>query len=325
MTAAGRAALFRLVQLVWLPIAVVGYILLVTRMFVFARRTGSSVTTLAAGYTRWMQHRLRTRPDVPGERLMDALPGLLRVGLVLASAGTMLGHRLTGYVQPLYRYPYPGVPPMMHQSVARTTFFDTALNRHLDGIEQLVVLGAGYDTRSFRVPERIRSFEVDQPKTQRTKRSQLAKAGLTAPCTFVPANFNTDDWLANLVDAGFDPERPAFFLWESVTMYLDREAVEGTLRRIAGTAPGSVVAFDYLNSALLESNDPFMRYARVVLKLTRERFTFGLDTPPPAARHVANFLAPLGLHLEEQRNFGQETDKQPAAAGFAVAVVKPSE
>ena len=45
-----------------------------------------------------------------------------------------------------------------------------------------------------------------------------------------------EDWLEKLVQAGFDPDKPTFFLWEGVTMYLDREAVESTLRKIAGTA-----------------------------------------------------------------------------------------
>ena len=61
----------------------------------------------------------------------------------------------------------------------------------------------------------------------------------TAGVTFVPADFEQEDWLAQLVRAGFDPHRPALFLWEGVIVYLDRAAVEETLRKIAGTAPVS--------------------------------------------------------------------------------------
>ncbi|HEU5470204.1 MAG TPA: SAM-dependent methyltransferase [Actinophytocola sp.] len=319
----GSAVLFRAIQLAWLPIALVGYVLILVRMLVFARESGTSATTLASLYTRWMQHRLGTRPDVPCARLMAVLPGASRVGLTLTTGGTMLGHRITGYVQRLYRYPYPGVPPMIHQSAARTTFFDTALHRHLAEVDQLVVLGAGYDTRAFRIPDHIRCFELDQPDTQRTKRNLLARTGLDMHrVTFVPANFRTDDWLANLTAAGFDPRRPAFFLWEAVTMYLDRRSVEETLRAIAGTAPGSVVAFDYFNAALIASKDPVMRYARAMVQLTREPFMFGLDLPPPARSQVERFLTPLGLTLTEHRTFGRETPTQPVAAGFATAVVR---
>jgi O-methyltransferase involved in polyketide biosynthesis len=55
------------------------------------------------------------------------------------------------------------------------------------------------------------------------------------------------------VDAGFEPNKPSFFLWESVTMYLDRQAVESTFRKIAGTAAGSVVEFDYFSTEIIEA------------------------------------------------------------------------
>jgi methyltransferase (TIGR00027 family) len=137
----------------------------------------------------------------------------------------------------------------------------------------------------------------------------------------VPADFLEEDWLEKLVDAGFEPDRPAFFLWESVTMYLDREAVESSLRRIAGTATGSVVAFDYFSAQIIESRSLFIRYARAVIKATGEPFRFGIDNAPPARERVAAFLESCGLSLEEQRNFGSETDRKRAMAGFATAIV----
>jgi methyltransferase (TIGR00027 family) len=154
---------------------------------------------------------------------------------------------------------------MKHQAAARTTFYDAALERHMAGSNQLVILGAGFDTRAYRLPTgtRVRCFEVDTPRTQALKREMLKKAGVdTTRVTYVPADFLEEDWLGKLVDAGFEPDRSSFFLWESVTMYLDREAVESTLRKIAGTATGSAVAFDYFSTEIIEARSLFMRYAR---------------------------------------------------------------
>ena len=138
----------------------------------------------------------------------------------------------------------------------------------------------------------------------------------------MPVNFQVKDWFDKLVDAGFKPDRPSLFIWESVTMYLDREAVVGTLRTIAGTAGGTVVAFDYFAVEMLQSRSLFMRYARAVLKVFREPFgTFGIDHTPPARKQVAAFLESCGLSLEEHRNFGQETAGKHAMAGFAIAIV----
>jgi methyltransferase (TIGR00027 family) len=318
------ATVFRTIQAILLPIGAAAYVPFVVRLVTFSRRSGTSATVLASLYTRYMQHRLGTRRDDPCDRLMRVLPNVSHLGLRLETAPTLLAHRLTGYVPRIYHYPYEGVPPMKDQPAARTTFYDAALERHIAGIDQLVILGAGFDTRAYRLPAgtRVRCFEVDTPRTQAFKREMLNKAGVdTARVTYVPADFLEEDWLEKLVDAGFEPDRPAFFLWESVTMYLDREAVESSLRRIAGTATGSVVAFDYFSAQIIESRSLFMRYARAVIKATGEPFRFGIDNAPPARERVAAFLESCGLSLEEQRNFGSETDRKRAMAGFATAIV----
>jgi methyltransferase (TIGR00027 family) len=87
-------------------------------------------------------------------------------------------------------------------------------------------------TRAFRLPRlgQIRCFEVDTPQTQAAKRQLLHKVGIDVTgIRFVAADFETEDWLARLVEAGFDPLEPAVFLWEGVIMHLDRPAVESTL------------------------------------------------------------------------------------------------
>jgi methyltransferase (TIGR00027 family) len=145
-------------------------------------------------------------------------------------------------------------------------FFDHAVDRFLADITQFVVLGAGFDTRAFRLPKgaRVRSFEVDAPQTQVVKREALRKAGIdTTGVTFVSADLEKEDWLTRLVDAGFDPGKPALFLWEGVIVYLDREAVEATLHKIASVAKGSVVAFDYFTT------EPLVR--ALSIGATRER------------------------------------------------------
>ena len=319
------ATFFRIVQIILLPIAAVAYVVFLIKLILYSRRSRASATVLASFYTRWMQHELGTRRDEPCERLMKVLPNVSQLGTRLVAAPTLVGHRLTGYVPKIYRYPYEGVPPMTHQPAARTTFYDAALERHLPGVDQLVILGAGLDTRSYRLPPQahVRCFEVDTPKTQAFKREMLRRAGVDASrITYVPANFRMKDWFDQLVEAGFKPDRPTFFLWESVTMYLDREAVVNTLRKIAGTATASVVAFDYFSAEMIQSRNLFMRYARAVLNAIGEPFgTFGIDQTPPARQQVAAFVESCGLSLQEHRNFGEETAGKRAVAGFAIATV----
>lgn len=319
------ATAFRIIQFILLPIGAVSYLHFVPKLVAYSRRSGTSATVLASLYTRWMLHRLGTRCDEPCERLMAVMPNVSPLGLLLVTAPTLVAHRLTGYVPRIYRYPYEGAPSMQHQPAARTTFYDAALERHISGIDQLVILGAGFDTRSYRLQAetRVRCFEVDEPNTQAFKREMLKKADVDATrVTYVPADFEEEDWFEKLVDAGFEPDKPSFFLWESVTMYLDPKAVAGALRKIAGTVAGSVVAFDYFSAEIIESRSLFMRYARAIVSFTGEPFKFGIDNTPPVRTRVAEFLQSYGLSLDEQLNFGQESGRKRAMAGFATAIVQ---
>jgi methyltransferase (TIGR00027 family) len=151
----------------------------------------------------------------------------------------------------------------------------------------------------------------------------LDKVGIdTSGCVFVAADFEKKDWLERLVEAGFDMTQPALFLWEGVTPYLDRAAVEDTLRKIAGTAQGSVVAFDYFTTEVLESQALYLRLVRASLKAGGEPLTFGIDSTPPVIDRLTELLGSCGLSLVEQRTLGQETQGKRALGGFALATVK---
>jgi methyltransferase (TIGR00027 family) len=223
-----------------------------------------------------------------------------------------------------FRYPFEGGIPKQYETSARVTFFDTVVDRYLAEVSQFVILGAGFDTRAFRLPKetRVHSFEVDAPRTQALKREMLSKAGLQEEgVTFVSADFEQQDWLSRLVESGFDPGKPALFLWEGVTMLLTQEAVEATLRKIASCASGSVVAFDYLTTEVLESQALSSRLARAGLRAAGEPLKFGIESTPPSSERLAALLRSCGLALDEQRTLGQETEGTRAWGGFATALV----
>ncbi len=131
---------------------------------------------------------------------------------------------------------------------SRSRFSEEALAATVArGARQVVVLGAGLDSFSLRNPyPDVRVFEVDFPATQAWKRERLREAGLAVPdmLTFAPVDFERESLAEGLARAGFRRDRPAFFQWLGVSMYLGRETVSSTLDFIAGI-PGSAVAFDY--------------------------------------------------------------------------------
>jgi methyltransferase (TIGR00027 family) len=274
---------------------------------------------------RWLQHQLGLRRDEACAKLIKVLPNHCYAGLCAASFPVLLGHRLTGFVPKMFRYPYEGIPPIRHMNSARATFVDAAMERYLPGVEQFVELGAGYDTRTAQLQHNrgMRCFEVDLPKIQQMKRELLDQCGVdTSGVKFVPANFLTDNWLDNLAKAGFDPRKPTFFLWEGVTYYLSREAMEKTFRTIATMPPGSVVVFDYGTDANIQRyRKPFGLLAKAILKAVRESQTFWISSEPPVKNNVAALMDAYGLSLREQLDCGRETKRKRSRGGFAAAAV----
>src|SRR4051812_21261111 len=116
-------------------------------------------------------HTLGLRRDEAAYRLLLALPSTSGLALLLTAGPVLLAHRLSGYVPRAFRYPFEGDVPPQYEASARVTFVDAAVERSLTTIDQFVILGAGFDTRAFRLPrpEQIRCFEVDTPPTQATK------------------------------------------------------------------------------------------------------------------------------------------------------------
>lgn len=119
------------------------------------------------------------------------------------------------------------------------------------GREQVVLLGAGYDTRSVRLAGALggaRLFEVDHPATA-ARKARLAPAafGGAARADTVPVqvDFTRDSLEEKLAAAGHRPDRPTIWLWEGVSMYLEEGAVRATLdlvRRLS--PPGSLLLLD---------------------------------------------------------------------------------
>ena len=140
--------------------------------------------------------------------------------------------------------------PMRLFIAARSRFSEDALAACVArGVRQIVILGAGLDTFSLRNPfadAGVRVFEVDYPATQAWKRERLKEAGLALPAslTFVPIDFERQSLAKGLAGAGFRSDRPAFFQWLGVVVYLSREAILVTLDVIA-SIPASAVVFEY--------------------------------------------------------------------------------
>jgi len=178
-------------------------------------------------------------------------------------------------------------PPGIYEYVlARTKVMDSVFVDALEArFAQIVLLGAGFDTRALRFADRNRGtkvFELDVATTQQPKIEILheKKVPLPEALVFVPIDFNKENLLEVLARAGYQEGQKSLFLWEGVTMYLSAEAVDGTLNFIRShAAPGSRVAFDYIYASVLRRENRYYGEQGIfdTVSRTGESWTFGLE------------------------------------------------
>lgn len=205
----------------------------------------------------------------------------------------LLGHLVPWYID----RKWPGVRP---SALGRTCWIDDQLRDSLrNGVKQVVILGAGYDCRGYRIPgiNQTRVFELDHPSTLTLKMQNLTnKLGtLPAHVTFVPIDFDVQDLSTELKAAGFDQTVPTFFLWEGVMHYLTADAVDATLRAISAlTIPGSRLVFTYIHRGLIDGTVQFgnLKEIPTTLKDAGETWRFGLYP-----EKLAGYLGERGFSL----------------------------
>jgi len=208
----------------------------------------------------------RIAPDPVAESLVPAPLALPAKAVALAPWVAPLIHRGLGVASLGVTY----------HAALRTRAIDDAVREAVGaGIEQVVLLGAGLDTRAIRLPELrgARVFEVDHPSTQRYKIERLARAAAGASAEEaeqalrvrrVSMDFERDPLADVLPGAGFEADARSLWVWEGVTMYLTREAIERTVEAIASlSSPGSRIAMTYVPplSGLLAQLDPILKGA----------------------------------------------------------------
>lgn len=196
--------------------------------------------------------------------------------------------------------------PGLHEYVmARTAYFDRVLADALnEGIPQVVLLGAGYDSRPYRLApsgSATRIFELDAAPTQERKVECLRRAGIDVPqqVTLVPIDFDRQSLNEGLESAGYESERRTLFVWEGVSYYLDPASVDATLEFVARHSHcESSIAFDYAISVSEKAMDDAFGADRF-FRTMKERHGDEALTFAIAEGETGSFLAERGLRMVE--------------------------
>jgi len=193
------------------------------------------------------------------------------------------------------------IPGAYSSGLARTKYIDDLLEFTIkEGIKQLVILGAGFDTRASRLDclQAIPVIEIDHPNTSNFKidtyKGQIGH--LPRNVTYCQVDFNKQslDDLARKYH--FDFTKPTTIIWEGVTNYLTADAIDQSFAFISKFSKGSFVIFTYVHKQVLDDPSLFIGGEKLVkdLESIEERWTFGF-LPSELFDYLSNF----GLTLVE--------------------------
>lgn len=236
-----------------------------------------------------------TRP--PGHRLFEDefARGFLDRPLRLVAGAArvpLLGSLIPWYIDRRW-------PCARASVVVRTRLIDDTVTDALAaGMRQFVILGAGFDSRPYRIAAlaRGRVFEVDRGDVLAAKSAAVARMTGSSHehVVYVAVDFERDDLGERLTASGFRVE-PALFVWEGVTSYLTEAGVDATLRRIrAASAPGSAIVLTYLDRRALDGSLPGLNPWAAAVDAAGEPFRFGFDP-----RELPQYLAERGFELAD--------------------------
>jgi methyltransferase (TIGR00027 family) len=193
-------------------------------------------------------------------------------------------------------------PGLQAFTVLRVRYVDDIYRAAInDGIDQLVLLGAGFDTTSLRWQETsVTIFEVDAPSTLKDKRvisEELLRGGEGSQVTWVPCDFEHDALRERLLSSGFDPTRPSLVVWIEVSLYLTPDAITTTLADLATLcAPRSQLVFDYIDANVITGKTRWKgaRRAARAVALRGEPYRSGFTSTD-----VGSLLAAHGFECHE--------------------------
>tara|TARA_Y100000768_G_C23953271_1_gene671379 strand:+ start:872 stop:1780 length:909 start_codon:yes stop_codon:yes gene_type:complete len=193
----------------------------------------------------------------------------------------LMGHRFNAWLS-------EKLAPGFHEHlISRTKFIDELVEKSsVDGIEQYVILGAGYDSRAHRLelPSSLRIFEVDQPEVSDIKLSKLPKELPNSEnVTYVDVDFSHQSLTERLMDAGFKIGKSTLFTLEGVSQYITKEAVSSSIKEMAALTKDTSSIF-------------FMSYVDELLDQNPEA-CFGKGYPNPAKK--ANLIKGLSAKVGE--------------------------
>jgi methyltransferase (TIGR00027 family) len=203
--------------------------------------------------------------------------------------------------------------------MCRKRYIDEKLIESVAQIDAVLDLGAGFDTRAYRLPALadMPVWEVDQPENIGPKQARLRKLFGEVPThvKLVPIDFDREELDAVLASHGYPADRRMFFIWEAVSQYLTETGIRTTFDFLAKAARGSRLAFTYVRKDFLDGQVMYGQehlYKQYVVR--GKIWLFGMDP-----EGVVNFLEPYGWRVIEHLGYEELAERYVKPTGRELA------
>lgn len=307
-----RKLVFYGLSIVFIPFFLLGFF---TYMLpVLLVRGKVSGTTYEPFNARLQWELLGLREDWAARMLARGLPATNLITRIMIFRLLALICRVSGYISPPLDYPAPDPKALSSMVAVRTEFFDRVMSESIKENSQVVIMGAGWDTRAYGLlaNRKLKIFEVDEPATQQVKLQALKRANINFDdVSFASCDFNQENWLNKLEQQGFDRTKPTFLLWEGVSMYLDENAVNEFLSAVSALPEGSLIAFDFLPEHWWNNTKLGEKATKSISVTYGEKFTYFISEEGGLEASLQSLLDKHQLTIEDriiQRLDGDEPD-----------------
>lgn len=210
-------------------------------------------------------------------------------------------------------------PGLWSGILCRKQYIDEKLIESVGQINAVVNLGAGFDTRAYRLPALadLPVWEVDQPENIKPKRVRLQRlfGGVPAHVMLVSIDFDREELGAVLASHGYSADKRTFFIWEAVTQYLTQTGIGATFDFLAKATRGSRLAFTYVRKDFLDGQAMYGQkylYKKYVLK--DKVWLYGMDP-----EGVADLLGAYGWRVVEHLGYEELAERYVKPTGRELA------
>jgi methyltransferase (TIGR00027 family) len=190
------------------------------------------------------------------------------------------------------------------------------------GMDAVVILGAGLDTRAYRLPQlsTLPVYEVDLPQTiaYKARRLQQLYGSLPPHVRLVAMDFDRQTLEDVLNSHGYSPDQKSFFIWEGVTQYISETAVRAVFEFLAQVRPGSRLAFTYIVKDFIDGERTYgLERLYQQTRVKRQMWQFGLEPS-----QVAAFMGEYSWKELEQIGAEEHRQRYLSPAGRTEAVME---